>query len=177
MSPRNRSRDRQGAVGCVPARGQPLPDGRGSDVVPDRGHASRRAVLALFALLAAGCTAARGPALTAQQVSAAEACCRQRPLCDLPPHPFTTDVCTLWPDGDWGACCVEHDVAYWCGGSDEARSAADERFRQCVAARTDAVFAAVSWFGVRVGGAAWLPTAWRWGYGWDWLDDRQRREH
>jgi hypothetical protein len=25
--------------------------------------------------------------------------------------------------------------------------------------------------GVRVGGPAWMPFPWRWGYGWDWLED------
>jgi hypothetical protein len=100
---------------------------------------------------------------------AAEACCRQRPPCDLPPHPFTTDVCSLWPDGDWGGCCIEHDIAYWCGGPDEARAAADRTFRDCLAEHGD-VLAGLSWFGVRLGGVAWLPFPWRWGYGWDWLD-------
>jgi len=42
-SARQRSRDRQGAVGCVPARGQPLPDGRGSAGVPHPGAHSHGA--------------------------------------------------------------------------------------------------------------------------------------
>ena len=46
--------------------------------------------------------------------------CLQRTGQD-PSYPFTTDGCTLWPDGFWQSCCVEHDMAYWCGGSAEER--------------------------------------------------------
>jgi hypothetical protein len=32
--------------------------------------------------------------------------------------------------------------------------------------------------GVRLGGAPWLPTPWRWGYGWeDWPHDYESLEH
>jgi hypothetical protein len=29
----------------------------------------------------------------------------------------------------------------------------------------------LTYVGVRVGGPAWMPFPWRWGYGWDWLED------
>jgi hypothetical protein len=29
----------------------------------------------------------------------------------------------------------------------------------------------LTFVGVRVGGPAWMPFPWRWGYGWDWLGD------
>ena len=37
---------------------------------------------------------------------------------EKPPHPFTTDGCSMWPDDGWAQCCVEHDFAYWCGVGD-----------------------------------------------------------
>jgi len=45
--------------------------------------------------------------------------------------PFTTDGCSLFPDGTlkdntlWKSCCIEHDKAYWRGGSYPERQAAD----------------------------------------------------
>ena len=130
-----------------------------------------------FVLLAlSGCVARRPPgpgptpaprAVLEQQ--AVEQCRERHPGRELPPHPFTTDACTLWPDGDWAVCCVEHDIAYWCGGSADERDAADARLRACVDERAAAWFAGFTYLGVRAGGVSWLPTPWRWGYGWPWL--------
>src|SRR5262245_42851965 len=49
-----------------------------------------------------------------------------------PPFAFTTDGCSVWPDGSWRECCLVHDVAYWCGGPEE-RVRADQDLRSCVA--------------------------------------------
>ena len=97
----------------------------------------------------------------------ATARCLQRTR-TMPPYPFTTDGCTLSPDGTWQACCVEHDMVYWCGGTAEARRLADEHFRMCVADHGGCALAPVFYWGVRVGGHPWLPFYWRWGYGWPW---------
>jgi hypothetical protein len=112
-----------------------------------------------------------GVVLVALQRRAAEICCRQRPRCDLPPRPFTTEGCSMWPDGDWGACCIEHDIAYWCGGPAAARRRADDAFRACLDADHGTCLSTMSYLGVRLGGAGWIPVPWRWGYGWDWLED------
>ena len=85
-----------------------------------------------------------------------------------PPRPFTTDGCSMFPDGSWGECCVEHDVAYWCGGSAQARQAADLRLQACVAERGYPRMSSFVYMGVRAGGHPWWPFSWRWGYGWDW---------
>lgn len=82
----------------------------------------------------------------------------------VPPKAFTTDRCSMWPDGDWWSCCVTHDAAYWCGGSYADRKRADAELARCVGGRLGSLMYA----GVRVGGASWLPTPFRWGYGWDW---------
>jgi hypothetical protein len=85
-----------------------------------------------------------------------------------PPHPFTTDGCTLAPDGAWQSCCVDHDMVYWCGGSAADRSVADGEFRRCVAEKGGPTRARIMYWGVRLGGTPWLPAYWRWGYGWPW---------
>ncbi len=87
--------------------------------------------------------------------------------------PFTSDGCSLFPDGsvisqdDWCTCCFEHDVAYWRGGTDEQREAADTRLRECVLGTTGSeALAAMMYEGVRVGGSPYFYTWYRWGYGW-----------
>jgi len=92
-----------------------------------------------------------------------------------PPYSFTTDGCTLSPDGTWQSCCVEHDMLYWCGGSRAARRFADERLCTCVSEKGGRALAAIMYWGVRVGGHPWLPTYWRWGYGWPWPHDYMER--
>ena len=67
--------------------------------------------------------------------------------------------------------CVEHDVAYWYGGPAEVRKRADDAFRACIRAAGGPCLSTHRYVGVRVGGPAWMPFPWRWGYGWDWLED------
>jgi hypothetical protein len=84
-----------------------------------------------------------------------------------PPHHFTTDGCSMWPDDGWVRCCVEHDIAYWCGGTNADRTRADATFRDCVSAVHGAPMAWLMYAVVRVGGAPWEPFSWRWAYGWN----------
>ena len=86
----------------------------------------------------------------------------------LPPNDFTTDGCSSWPDNGWVTCCVEHDMAYWCGGSSAERQNADAEFRACIARDHGTGWATAMYWGVRAGGSAWWPLPWRWGYGWPW---------
>ena len=88
-------------------------------------------------------------------------------------NPFTSDGCSNFPNGipyfnenKWRNCCVEHDVAYWQGGTFQQREVADERLRQCVAASGEPEIAEAMYLGVRLGGHVSLPTSWHWGYGW-----------
>ncbi len=86
--------------------------------------------------------------------------------------PFTTDGCSGFPDGTsehktiWLKCCTEHDYAYWKGGTYQDRAEADEALRACVAEVGEPEIAALMLAGVRVGGTPYLPTRFRWGYGW-----------
>jgi hypothetical protein len=92
-----------------------------------------------------------------------------QPALPLPPHPFTTDGCSLWPNGTWQECCVVHDVSYWCGGP-EKRKIADRNLEACVASRSSRANAFLMHLGVRAGGSRWWPFPWRWGYGYPWPD-------
>ena len=66
----------------------------------------------------------------------------------------------------WLSCCVEHDKAYWMGGTFADRAKADEELRTCVAALGERFIAELMRIGVRVGGSPFFPTEFRWGYGW-----------
>lgn len=88
--------------------------------------------------------------------------------------PFSSDGCSLFPDGTpadrqkWCGCCFEHDISYWQGGTEKEREAADAVLRDCVLARTgDKVLAESMYAGVRVGGHPVSVMWYRWGYGWE----------
>jgi hypothetical protein len=85
---------------------------------------------------------------------------------ELPPTRFVTDGCSAWPDGEeYVACCVEHDLVYWCGGSAARRSEADAAFGRCVAESGSPVLGDVMRLGVRLGGHPFFPMPYRWGFG------------
>lgn len=74
----------------------------------------------------------------------------------------------MFPDGKYLDCCVEHDQAYFAGGSWSARWRADKKLMKCVAAKKGWFHKPLSramWLGVRIGGAPFLPTPFRWGFG------------
>lgn len=87
-------------------------------------------------------------------------------------RPFTTDGCSLFPNGTpenknlWLQCCIEHDRAYWLGGTSKDRLAADNQLKRCITGLDEKFIAKAMKIGVRVGGSPWLPFPFRWGYGW-----------
>ncbi|MDX2368398.1 MAG: hypothetical protein QNK36_08345 [Colwellia sp.] len=86
--------------------------------------------------------------------------------------PFTSDGCSAFPDGTfehktlWLQCCQRHDFDYWQGGTYQQRLASDNRLKMCVSQVGEPTIAALMLAGVRVGGTPYLPTSFRWGYGW-----------
>ena len=86
--------------------------------------------------------------------------------------PFTSDGCSSFPDGTyqqnqlWLNCCKAHDFAYWQGGTYQQRLDADKELKECVAKVGEPEIALLMLAGVRVGGTPFLPTTFRWGYGW-----------
>lgn len=88
-------------------------------------------------------------------------------------QPFTSDGCSLFPDADlitgddWCSCCFEHDIAYWRGGTEEERLAADRELQTCVTAKTgNEVLGRLMFEGVQAGGSPYFYNWYRWGYGW-----------
>jgi len=89
-------------------------------------------------------------------------------LSQTTPENFKSDGCSWFPDGNYRNCCVQHDLAYFKGGSWTKRWQADKKLFQCVAATNgfhNKFIAPVMWLGVRAGGVHWLPTSFRWGFG------------
>lgn len=82
-----------------------------------------------------------------------------------PPPDFKGDGCSLWPDGDYGDCCLAHDRDYYRGGTKAERKASDKRLRDCVRAKGHKYISRMMYIGVRIGGVSWLPTPFRWGFG------------
>ena len=80
---------------------------------------------------------------------------------------FASDGCTLFPDGDWGHCCLAHDWDYWAGGSHKERAFSDVRLYICVANTGHPIVAEVMHGAVIFTGTPHLPTPWRWGFGYD----------
>lgn len=89
--------------------------------------------------------------------------------------PLTVDGCSVFPDGTlehrslWADCCIKHDIAYWQGGTCDDRREADKALKGCVAKVGEPEIAKIMLAGVRVGGTPYLPTSYRWGYGWPYL--------
>ena len=89
-------------------------------------------------------------------------------------RPFASDGCSLFPDSsiitgdDWCSCCFEHDIAYWKGGTEAEREAADRALQACVVAKTgDELLGFAMYEGVRAGGSPYFYNWYRWGYGWE----------
>lgn len=86
--------------------------------------------------------------------------------------PFTSDGCSSFPDGTfehnklWLSCCQKHDFDYWKGGTYQQRLVSDQALKMCVANVGEPEIALLMLAGVRVGGTPYLPTKFRWGYGW-----------
>lgn len=85
---------------------------------------------------------------------------------------FKSDGCSAFPDGTfaqnklWLSCCQQHDYDYWKGGTYQQRLTSDRELKACVAKVGEPEIALLMLAGVRVGGTPFLPTQFRWGYGW-----------
>lgn len=94
------------------------------------------------------------------------------PLISSELRPFSSDGCSAFPDGTreqkklWLNCCIAHDFSYWKGGTYQDRLKADKALEQCVNKVGKPEIALLMLAGVRVGGTPFLPTSFRWGYGW-----------
>ena len=104
----------------------------------------------LVCMLLAGCQCAKPPTLST----------------------FKFDGCSCFPEGDfekpdlWEQDCLNHDIAYWQGGSREERKSADLKLREGIRTKGKPLVADIVYLGVRIGGSPWLRAPWRWGFGW-----------
>ena len=87
-------------------------------------------------------------------------------------RPFKSDGCSAFPDGTfeqktlWLNCCSAHDYQYWKGGTQQQRVDSDKALKVCVEQVGEPKTALLMLTGVRFWGTPYLPTAFRWGYGW-----------
>jgi hypothetical protein len=80
-----------------------------------------------------------------------------------PQFPYSID----YPNQEkWNLCCVQHDIAYWKGGTSDERLDADKQLRQCVIEQGEPNAAALVYLGVRNQDSEAFPTEAHWGYGW-----------
>lgn len=86
-------------------------------------------------------------------------------------QPFFSDGCPhilgalSYPKEDqWKLCCIEHDKAYWKGGSLEERQKADSDLHACITERGSPDAARLIHYSVR--SAQKNPQSLPWGYGW-----------
>ncbi len=135
------------------------------------------ALLGAWIALGAGCAHTRhtvepyrsDPDAAALLEVRAAADCAERLGADWPEaRTFVTDGCSAWRDGPWVHCCVEHDIAYWCGGPSRDRSDADRELAACVGEAYGSGMGGFMRLGVRAGGLPYYPTPWRWGFGRRW---------
>lgn len=84
-----------------------------------------------------------------------------------PSYPFHTDGCSMAPDDGVKCCCVKHDIEYWQGGTSDERKEADKEFKQCMIKEGHPYRANIYYATVSILGTPYLPTCWRWGFGWD----------
>lgn len=72
----------------------------------------------------------------------------------------------------WRHCCVEHDRAYYYGGSREDKIAADRQLKKCVIETLgeelgSLLLGSSMQIAVHIGGQPYFATSYRWGYGED----------
>lgn len=87
------------------------------------------------------------------------------------PADFKSDKCSLFFDGNWGHCCVEHDKTYFFGGTKAERKAADRKLYECIKATGGCgkkAIAGMMYVGVRIGGVGFLKLPFSWGFGKRW---------
>ncbi|WP_413586908.1 hypothetical protein [Bdellovibrio sp. HCB274] len=86
--------------------------------------------------------------------------------------PFTSDGCTMSPNGPkehpyaFFECCVQHDYAYWQGGTLKQKEAADLSLKSCIAEHSNENIGSIYYRAVNLGGGPQFNTPFRWGYGW-----------
>ena len=80
--------------------------------------------------------------------------------------PFETDYCTMFMEGTWGHCCLEHDLRYWIGGTKKEQLQSDIQLRSCVAESGGDFMANAIYYAVRAGHYSPVKHKYKWSWGW-----------
>jgi hypothetical protein len=87
-------------------------------------------------------------------------------------NPFITDYCTMFVNGTrekptlWKHCCLDHDMNYWYGGSENNMDTADLRLRSCVTKVAGENWGNLIYKGVRLGHMSPIKNPRKWNWGW-----------
>ncbi len=90
-------------------------------------------------------------------------------------RPFRSEGCSLSPGSvpgtkiSWATCCVQHDLAYWLGGTEKERLTADENLKSCIQQKANSIIGEIYFSAVRMGGRPHTWAGFRWGYGWNYV--------
>jgi len=87
-------------------------------------------------------------------------------------HEVQTYHCANLPEKlaveKWGNCCSELDREYWRGGTFIAQREANSAFRTCLGdVYPESYMPIIAYYGLYAVSSPFVPTSWRWGYGWD----------
>ena len=95
------------------------------------------------------------------------------PVPNTPPklEAFSSNGCSVFPDGPTYGCCYVHDMAYWAGGTAAERRKADRALELCAGDVSNHVVGGIMYAAVTIFGTPGVPTRVQWGYGWE--DSRQ----
>ena len=97
---------------------------------------------------------------------------KQKIINNPPPKPFKSDGasgCPAWLSRWIYKAAFLHDLKYWMGGTKEERLQADREFEMDLIKYHGLHLSVAKGFylAVRGGGTKYLPTSWRWGFGWE----------
>lgn len=76
----------------------------------------------------------------------------------------------------WYDACVEHDWAYYKGGTEEDRKKADLELRRSIEATGHPIWGFFIYWAVRIFGSSHWPNALKWGFRYNWYTDYGYRE-
>lgn len=79
---------------------------------------------------------------------------------------FKTDYCTMFMDGNWGHCCLAHDLKYWIGGTKKEQLESDMDLKSCVESAAGEVIANLMYHAVRAGHHSPVKSPYKWSWGW-----------
>lgn len=79
---------------------------------------------------------------------------------------FETDYCTLFMEGNWGHCCLDHDLSYWVGGSKQEQLQSDLKLKSCVAEAGGEFMGNAIYYAVRAGHYSPVKHKYKWSWGW-----------